>query len=219
MPMTKIRVSLCCFVLFCILRGRSIPTHTKAITQPTWIIYLLTCTPHMRVCTHTLANRKAFSRTRQASRARPTLLRFASKVALLPLSIFFFTFFYHSDRASLRKNLPVNPPSSAFFIWVSMNGVRAPSSGVRVPLCDVMSVSQYPDGDVGGGGGGGDGGGCVCECVCEWLTTKPPSNLSTRGGGGEAQQGCACGVGGAGEGHDQEMPCVYAYIVVVWYAQ
>jgi len=33
-----------------------------------------------------------------------------------------------------------------------MNGVRAPSSGVRVPLCDVMSVSQYP--------AAGDGGQC-----------------------------------------------------------
>lgn len=51
---------------------------------------------------------------------------------------------YHSDRASLRKNLPVWPPSSTLFICVSMNGVRAPSSGVSVPRCDVMSVSQYP---------------------------------------------------------------------------
>lgn len=51
---------------------------------------------------------------------------------------------YHCARASLLKNLPVCPPSSMFFVCVSMNGVRAPSSGVRVPRCDVMSVSQYP---------------------------------------------------------------------------
>lgn len=43
---------------------------------------------------------------------------------------------YHSDRASLRKNFPVSPPPPLFSvgICVSMNGVRAPSSGVSVPL-------------------------------------------------------------------------------------
>lgn len=46
--------------------------------------------------------------------------------------------------ASLRKNLPVCPPSWRFFICVTMNGVRAPSSGVSVPRCDDMSVATYP---------------------------------------------------------------------------
>lgn len=49
---------------------------------------------------------------------------------------------YHRDSASLWKNPPVSPPSARSFIWVSTNSVRAPSSGVRWPRCDVMSVSQ-----------------------------------------------------------------------------
>lgn len=72
------------------------------------------------------------------------------RVAFLLLCLFLalrtacLLFVYHSTGYSLRKNLPVCPPSSRFFICVTMNGVRAPSSVVSMPPCDVKSVATYP---------------------------------------------------------------------------
>ncbi len=49
--------------------------------------------------------------------------------------------FHHSSSIPSEKNFPVGPPDERL---ANMIGVSEPSDAVFVPLCELISVEQYP---------------------------------------------------------------------------